>query len=59
MKAIIKYMSNEKEVEKEMINFKSAYDFKNYVEIKATDEEGIETNIKIPTDKFISIAITK
>lgn len=60
MKATIKYLpagGDAKEVTVD--NFKNFYVYETMVEVRGTDSDGIEKNIKIPKDIFISIMIIK
>lgn len=59
MKVIVKYLSNETEKEVTVEGFKSVYTYGKYVEVKGTSDDGIENSVKIPTEHFVSINITK
>lgn len=60
MKATIKYLpagADTKEVTVE--NFKNFYVYDTMVEVRGTDGDGVEQNVKIPKDIFVSINIVK
>lgn len=59
MKAVVKYTSNGKEKEVSLDNFRNLYIYETIVEVRGSDEDGIEKNVKIPKDLFISVNIAK